>query len=291
MVEIALSLAVIGFALVAIIGVLPAGMSVQRDNREETLINFDAAFLIDSLRSGASNTIGLGQNDLTNYVLAITNISTVCDTNGAPDTAFPTRINTFTTTNYSINGVTTSSNLLTNGAIIVGLLSTPKYIPFLTEGGPRVISNSVSADFRTISGAAVDQGASQSSRDFAFSYRVTVEVIPFANYPFFDPNWVNVTAFGANNNGAQNMITPSPTDLAARTNDSLVAKNMQTNLNQIRLRFRWPILPNGNVGGGRQVYRTITSGINFPAVGFPVPKLTNYFLQPQAYQAASPFPP
>src|SRR5882724_2604594 len=176
MVEIALSLAVIGFALVAIIGVLPAGMSVQRDNREETLINFDSAFLIDSLRSGASNTFGLGQNDLTNYVLAITNISTVCDTNGAPDGAFTPRTNWFTTTNYSLNGTVTTSNLLTNSAIIVGLLSTPKYISFFpNQGGPRIISNLVTADFRTISGAAVDQGASKSSRDFAFSYRVTVE--------------------------------------------------------------------------------------------------------------------
>jgi len=38
------------------------------------LFRVDAAFLIDSIRSGASNTIGLGQNDLTNYVLAVTNI-------------------------------------------------------------------------------------------------------------------------------------------------------------------------------------------------------------------------
>ena len=34
MVEIAICLAVIGFALVAIIGVLPIGMNVQKDNRE-----------------------------------------------------------------------------------------------------------------------------------------------------------------------------------------------------------------------------------------------------------------
>jgi hypothetical protein len=42
MVEIAISLAVIGFALVAIIGVLPRGLRVQRENREETIINQDA---------------------------------------------------------------------------------------------------------------------------------------------------------------------------------------------------------------------------------------------------------
>ena len=42
MVEIAICLAIIGIALVSIIGVLPIGMNTQRDNREETIINQDA---------------------------------------------------------------------------------------------------------------------------------------------------------------------------------------------------------------------------------------------------------
>ena len=37
MVEIAICLAVIAFALVAIIGILPAGLQVQKENREDTL--------------------------------------------------------------------------------------------------------------------------------------------------------------------------------------------------------------------------------------------------------------
>ncbi len=50
---------VIGFALVAIIRVLPQGLTVQRDNREETIINFEAAFLMDAIRSG----LPIGQDD------------------------------------------------------------------------------------------------------------------------------------------------------------------------------------------------------------------------------------
>ena len=38
MVEIAICLAIIGIALVGIIGVLPYGMNTQRDTREETQI-------------------------------------------------------------------------------------------------------------------------------------------------------------------------------------------------------------------------------------------------------------
>jgi type II secretory pathway pseudopilin PulG len=52
MVEIALCLAVIGFALVAIVGVLPLGMQVQRDSREETIINNDGAILLEAIRDG-----------------------------------------------------------------------------------------------------------------------------------------------------------------------------------------------------------------------------------------------
>src|SRR5258707_10516100 len=70
MVEIALCLAIIGFALVAIIGILPTGLSVQRDNREESVINFDANFLMEAIRTGAR-----GQDDLTNSILIITNIA------------------------------------------------------------------------------------------------------------------------------------------------------------------------------------------------------------------------
>src|SRR6478609_7015064 len=68
MIEIALCLAIIGFALVAIIGVLPTGMGVQKDNREETVINQEAATWMDILRSGSQ-----GHDDLTNYLVGITN--------------------------------------------------------------------------------------------------------------------------------------------------------------------------------------------------------------------------
>ena len=77
MVEIAICLAIIGIALVAIIGVLPAGLNVQKDNREETLIDQDATVFIENIRNGAR-----GLDDLTNYVLAITNSWTLYNADG-----------------------------------------------------------------------------------------------------------------------------------------------------------------------------------------------------------------
>src|SRR5882724_985628 len=71
MIEIAICLAIIGVALVGIIGVLPYGMNTQRDNREETVIGQDANLLTELIRNGAR-----GADDLTNYVYVIVNTST-----------------------------------------------------------------------------------------------------------------------------------------------------------------------------------------------------------------------
>jgi prepilin-type N-terminal cleavage/methylation domain-containing protein len=95
LVEIAISLAVIGIALVAIVGVLPAGLDVQRQNRERTVINQDATIFMEAIRNGAR-----GADDLTNYVYQV-----------------------------EVGGFEGSGSLFysnfTGGAQIIGLLTTP----------------------------------------------------------------------------------------------------------------------------------------------------------------------
>src|SRR5437879_8137140 len=73
MVEIAISLGVIAIALVAILGVLPTGVRVQRDNREDTILNQEGMFWVEAIRSGSR-----GLDYLTNYVdlITISNTST-----------------------------------------------------------------------------------------------------------------------------------------------------------------------------------------------------------------------
>src|SRR5436853_6863358 len=66
MVEIALAVAIIAFALVAIIGVLPAGLQVQKENRQDTLLAQDGTYLMEAIRNGAS-----GLDELTNFVISI----------------------------------------------------------------------------------------------------------------------------------------------------------------------------------------------------------------------------
>jgi len=259
MIEIAIALGVIGFALVAIIGILPAGMSVQKDNREETLINFDATFLMNAIRNGAQ-----GQNDLTNYIINITNTWADYDLS---NNLVLSGTNWFTTSNCSVNGNVFTTFALTNGSNIVGLLSTPKYVVL----GPNEYRiNNTSADFRAITGAAVDQGTNAASQDFAFKYRLFPEIIPSSSYAYVAP-WVNFTTQGL-------AAIASPTN--ANPIDSAVANNLQNNLEQIRLRFRWPILPGGGLGNGRQVFRGSAIGTN--ASPQAVKGLPLYFVQPQS---------
>jgi prepilin-type N-terminal cleavage/methylation domain-containing protein len=163
MIEIAISLAIIGIALVAIIGVLPLGVNVQKDNREETIINQDATVLMEAIRSGASSPYGF---DLTNYVYAITN-------NG--HFYFGYGNNTY----------------LTNNARIIGLLSTPEYV----DGNGRPIpnldggwSNHVVAYVRSISGPASEKPPQNNDIvvSGSFGYRVICENVPVAvdtNFP------------------------------------------------------------------------------------------------------------
>ncbi len=79
MIEIAISIAIVGFALVAVIGVLPAGMNTQRDNREETMVNQDAQYLIEAL------THGIKQNG---YLSNVVSRIEWRDTNGTAFLAF-----------------------------------------------------------------------------------------------------------------------------------------------------------------------------------------------------------
>ena len=273
MVEIALCLAIIAFALVAIIGVLPSGLSVQKDNREQTIINLDSAFLMDALRSGT-----VGQNDLTNYVQGITIVSTLYSSGGIMVPGSTTE------TDYT-NGGNVGNWKYTNavfvpwtGSNIVGLLSTPKYAPTY---GPRTIgwgyySNTVTAIMRAINGPAIDQGVNGTT--FAFYYQVQVEVVPSAEYAYL---WGNSGAL-KHNVTAPGLLSSIAGPLPA---DAQTAVALQNNLNELRLAYKWPILPgNGNrFGGGRQVFRSSVAGAmavtNLPAG----PDL--YFIQPLTYQS------
>ena len=265
MIEIAISLAIIGFALVAIIGILPAGMNVQKDNRQETIINQDMSVLLNAIRNGEQ-----GLDDLTNYVRAITNFQTRYSVNGIQG---PSVALWYTYSNGS------SGFALTNGYRIVGILSTPKFTssigsPATAQGGV-IFSNYIVAFMRSMSGPAQDKApqANADVLDLAFNYRVATEVVPFSG---FDYTWTNFNVFPTNTLEWTNTF-----------NYRLVALTMQTNLYDIRLLFRWPLTSGGNTGNGRQIYRAMASGNLASSTNDGGALVANwpglYFFQPRTY--------
>lgn len=162
LVEIALCLGIIAFALVAIMGVMPTGLKVQKENREETIINQDGALLMEAIRSGAR-----GLDYLTNHVQLIR------IDRGRPGAG---------ATEYRYSPQMTGANFLTNGEHIVGLLSSPKLK--LYDDGNRMLvdeTNRVRAVIRAISGNAGE--SSPNYRDMAFKYYLLCEVVPYTNLP------------------------------------------------------------------------------------------------------------
>ncbi len=264
MIEIAIAVGVIGFALVAIIGILPQGMNVQKDNREDTIISQDAPYFLNAIRNGEMRTnFGI----LTNYVESITvrNISGK-DTNSITynNPCFP-------------NGG--SYNFLTNDMNIIGLLNTPEY-------DARILNqtNQVTAIVRAMTGSAIQQNGANSAT--AFRYQLTVENVPWNSIAYDSTNW--------NNNPPLNIspYTPGTPDYITRSNRWWEVPYLTNNLHEVRLKFSWPVieLPDGSIqkiGGASaspQTYRSlISSHLWFTNVNVFGITITNWFFQPQSY--------
>jgi hypothetical protein len=261
-IEIALCLGIIAFALVAIIGALPTGLNVQKNNREQTIIGQDATVWVELLRSGAQ-----GYDDLTNYVVCISNFWTIYKYNnplpagtpldglGGGTPAGNSGVEWYTFTNSSVPGL-----VLTNGANIIGLLSTPTWTPVFPGHGPpanKYQSNYMVAYVRAMSGAAVEKAPQNNPTVLqdAFTYRMIVQNFPYAA--------VDTNGFCMN--------CPQPTNgfntaqmqawLQARADAAYSQWLLETNTHDFRLLFRWPVLPNGQIPNyGHYTFRQMVNG-------------------------------
>ena len=274
MIEIAISLAIIGFALVAIIGILPMGMNVQKDNRHETIINQDATIFMNALRGGEQ-----GVDDLTNYVFAITNYTTQFNARGVPASQTPSafgytsKISTYTPPGGS---PTTADPQypITNGFRIIGLMSTPRIVPL----GAGYMSNHVVAFVRSMSGPASEKApqVDPSMQQFTLTYRLISDVSPFGTNYYY-PEWTNFAA---------PYISGNTNEMVARSNYMVLVKSYETNLHDLRLMFRWPLLPNGGSGNNYQIFRTSVGGalIQTNEPGFANQRhATIYFFEPRTF--------
>ncbi len=228
MIELAICLGIIAFALVAIIGVLPVGINVQKDNREETIINQDGMYWMEAIRSGAT-----GLNELTNSIVFIeikSSNSKVYRWEPVPAGAGDSHMEL-------PRGV--------QGAGIIGLLSMPVQAdlvgPVTVKNWPQINNqskqyNRIRAKVRAISGSAVDKG--EAAKEMAFSYRLTSEVRPIRTMG----DWGNISG-----------------DKTALD----VNRFRKLNFYEIKLTFHWPEYEFGGEerpGPNKKVFRTVAAG-------------------------------
>lgn len=266
MVEIVLSLAIIAVALVAIIGVLPIGLNVQSDNKEESIINADAAIWMQFLTKGAQG----GQ-----YFEPQAPVGTKGPIFYINEVRVDENLRTRNVNNalLSEDGFTTTTSFYTNflsASNLLGVLSLPKYPanPYKLTDGQKYTNWNVYADVRALNGNMADLGA---DTDFAFKYRMIPELVPLQN-------------------GAPYNYNAALQD----TNNGTVLPNLDGNLYELRLKFMWPLLP-GSDGTYRSqtqfaksmTFRTLVSGHDTQYTN----NQTLYFMSPRQYSGiASPEP-
>lgn len=176
LVEIALCIAVVSIAMVAIIGVLPTGMNVQQQNREESLLNQDAELLLNVLRSGQ-----VGSRDLLNFADRVTLVRDYRDGSA-------TRTNHFH--GPLVADAPDTSEPMTDVFQLLGLVSRPRYTREVSQNTPNgsvAVTNTIRLEMRTLSGSMANQPVIRSGNvrtpgndqriDFAFRYLVTVETV------------------------------------------------------------------------------------------------------------------
>jgi type II secretory pathway pseudopilin PulG len=230
MVELALCIAVVAIAMVAVIGVLPAGMNVQKQNREETIIDQDATMLMDAIRNGA-----IQFDDITNYVDYI--VLHREQINAPKGTGHVTNGFVGVWFNGTLGNVPPPKRQLDFAQEVLGLLSLPKYDFNIVDGEPSY-TNHVTAQFRAFSGALNDKVLPQrfdekpqaAQLNFAFRYLVDVEIVPVVTRPL-------------------STLSDLP---------QLQQAVLGANLFDVQLTYRWPVVGDeipARVGGNEKSYR------------------------------------
>jgi len=267
MVEIALSIAVVAFALVAIIGVLPTGLDVQKRNRDDTIINQETQYWLEAIRSGSK-----GLDELTNYVDAI----------------FVSHRD-YTRGDYLKQPFQTGLGY-TNGHGIIGLLTRPKYL-WLTNISSWSTSHVFEAQayVRALAGPAVEKPDPRhpDTNEFAFSYRLTTQLTPVSTLPSY---FTNIT-------DTQTLNELSKQQRLDRTNQYIRSQLLAPNFYELSVTVEWPLYltpKSVRVGNNRKTLRTMVAGTLFED------RLTNhagpttnrvYFVRPMVYQRNEPWFP
>ena len=215
--EIAVCLGVIGFAIVAVLGVLPTGLNVQRDTRERTVVLQDARYFMETLRRGATGT-----NDLAQYVAYVWGVSA----NGG---------------SFQVE-----SNYFGNDADVVRLMSRPKVsldalaMERYWGNSPRLALGSTDRNFlhtvalvRSLAGPASEKGPNADPDRLAFYYLLKVEV---AQVTSIAPN--SIITENTRQQGQSYTIDQRETKETGQT-----LYHLEQDLYEVRVTAMWPAVP------------------------------------------------
>lgn len=158
MVEVAMSLAIVAFALVAIIGIMPIGLNVQRDNEQDTIIAQDGAYLLEAIKNG-----GL----VTNLNVIGDNLLSLTVTNGHGDIG-----------GMNVSGKAWNASDGLSSAEVILQICRPRSITTYYDSGIlkyKTLTNEVRLRFKAFSG---NMTALLGANDFdQFRYEVRVEIV------------------------------------------------------------------------------------------------------------------
>lgn len=263
MVELALCIAIVAFAMVAILGVLPLGLSVQKQNREETIVDQEAPMWVDIIRRG-----GIGWDEVTNYVDYVLVERTAVNSGGG------TRVFGFRGPFYSTEFSLPAPNaILQTPGDIVSLLSIPRF-----EADQGVIySNRITAVCRSFSGTFNSQirpdrtptfRPDERQLDDAFRYQIQVELTPASSLPALGLDAATALNSPEVRSGGFLSALRLNTNLVEALRDPFQLQNASQDLfaatlYDLRLTFRWPVFRVGNevaVGPGQRVIRAQVFG-------------------------------
>ncbi len=254
MIEIAISLAIVAVAMVAILGILPAGLTVQQENREDTIMDLEAEYYMQLIRNSgmANGPLNIGQ-----HVDQIT-ITRTNHVSGAANTTL-----------YNRNNTTGLGTTWDSRQVIRKLLSTPswdlgsenlKLIPdavFSPQNGVSITEeNEVRAVIRAISGNAID--TAPAFQDSAFRYELKVSIHPVLTPAMF-------SGFGPQA-GASQVFQDLNQQGPQGQGELLRQAALNQNLWEVQLEMRWPVNNFDTVAGtyitgnNSRTYRTYVAG-------------------------------
>lgn len=222
--EIAVSLAVIGFAIVAVIGVLPTGLNIQKDTREKTVILQDASYFMEAIRHGASEVVtNRAVYESTQLVDSIPKMWRVYE--------------------GDLPEILEQGKDYRTDAEVIQLLSEPSRV---VPKGRFLYSVAL---VRALSGPASEKGGRAFDNRIAFSYFLRSEILPVTN------------SISISSHVTTDPLALGPAEYDLRSTEW---NRISTNLSEMRFAVMWPPVPDiydaGESYRNKLRFRTMVSG-------------------------------